>query len=233
MCSAFIEALPPDVTAYPETAGWDILLVYPDGRQVGVQAKLHANIKVLAQAMEPRPHKPGPEVHAVLVPKVNWDFERVARMCDVLPISPGPISMELAPWLTREDQEAITARRRRSTVHAAVRLALGCTPREHPSRHELPPVVPTSVAGSPSPVVLTPWKVKAVKLSMLLRRRGHVTSKDFRELGLDPGYWRRALLEPNGEKTGRCQQLVARPGARLPDEEHPELVAHFEAEGGP
>ena len=41
-------------TPYAETAGWDILLVAADGTQIGVQAKLRFNLKVIAQSIPDR-----------------------------------------------------------------------------------------------------------------------------------------------------------------------------------
>ncbi|TIU81425.1 MAG: hypothetical protein E5W01_20510, partial [Mesorhizobium sp.] len=53
LCAAFIARLPKDWTAYPETAGFDILLVRgADGAQIGVEAKMTLNAKVLMQAVE-------------------------------------------------------------------------------------------------------------------------------------------------------------------------------------
>ena len=51
LCQAFVEwAAPQGWIAYAETAGWDLLLVAPSGHQMGVQAKLSLNAKVIAQA---------------------------------------------------------------------------------------------------------------------------------------------------------------------------------------
>ncbi|MBA4913889.1 hypothetical protein H2N59_12065 [Pseudomonas aeruginosa] len=42
LCAAFIDEFNrvPGWTCYPETAGFDILVVHEDGRQIGVEAKL-------------------------------------------------------------------------------------------------------------------------------------------------------------------------------------------------
>jgi hypothetical protein len=53
LCAAFIARLPEGWTAYAETAGFDILLVRgADGAQIGVEAKMTLNAKVLMQAVE-------------------------------------------------------------------------------------------------------------------------------------------------------------------------------------
>ena len=38
-------------TSYPETEGWDLLLVREDGLQLGIEAKLALNLEVLVQAL--------------------------------------------------------------------------------------------------------------------------------------------------------------------------------------
>ncbi len=55
LCAAFIEYAQRGEawTAYAETCGWDILLVRKaDGFQIGIQAKLNYNMKVLSQCLE-------------------------------------------------------------------------------------------------------------------------------------------------------------------------------------
>ena len=48
LCAAFLASLPEGWTAYPETAGFDILLGREvDGFQIGIQAKLRLNAKVI------------------------------------------------------------------------------------------------------------------------------------------------------------------------------------------
>ena len=71
LCAAFIEALPKEWTAYAETAGYDIVLVGPGGVQIGVEAKLTLNAKVLAQIIDGRKYcRPGPDFRAVLVGRI-------------------------------------------------------------------------------------------------------------------------------------------------------------------
>ena len=38
-------------TAYPETCGWDLVLVHQTGVQIGIEAKKTLNAKVLVQAL--------------------------------------------------------------------------------------------------------------------------------------------------------------------------------------
>src|SRR4028119_817912 len=74
LCAAFMAVLPEGWVAYPETGGFDLLLVRAaDGLQIGVEAKLRLNAKVIRQACEPsRPDQltgPNPDCRAVLVPQ--------------------------------------------------------------------------------------------------------------------------------------------------------------------
>ena len=53
LCAAFLAwaaRTAPGVACYAEWAGWDILLVYPEGFQLGIQAKLRLNAEVIGQA---------------------------------------------------------------------------------------------------------------------------------------------------------------------------------------
>jgi hypothetical protein len=71
LCAAFIKwAEKQGWKSYAETAGWDILLVAADGTQIGVQAKLRFNMKVLQQAVDYGlwGRGIGPDFRAVLVP---------------------------------------------------------------------------------------------------------------------------------------------------------------------
>src|SRR3990172_5352454 len=73
LCAAFIASATKGKvwTAYPETAGFDILLSrVADNTQIGIQAKLRLNAKGLCQIL---PHDytfgiSGPDYRAVLVP---------------------------------------------------------------------------------------------------------------------------------------------------------------------
>ena len=77
LCADFIAAVRHDGKweCYPETAGWDILCVRAsDGAQVGVEAKLRFNARVLNQALEEygwAPDRSGPDYRAVLC-NSNW-----------------------------------------------------------------------------------------------------------------------------------------------------------------
>ena len=79
-------------TPYAETAGWDILLVADDGTQIGIEAKLKFNMKVLAQSLpdcwDTYADYPGPDYRAVLVPKFDSDHERICAALGLVMIPP-------------------------------------------------------------------------------------------------------------------------------------------------
>lgn len=186
LCAAFIAALPEGWTAYPETGGWDILLVRRrDGFQIGIEAKLTFNPKVLNQAIERYVGywvpDVGPDCRAVLVPQDEGDLGAIAAYIGVTVIRVGKVD----PYSYYRKE--------------------GCDWQFHPrlpgeahgtdsdrwfewapdKRQALPNYVPDVAAGSAAPVQLTDWKIKAIKLAILLRRRGFVTKADFKHIHLD------------------------------------------------
>jgi hypothetical protein len=218
LCAAFIEAVRYDHdprrrypnpaykaeswTSYPETGGWDILLVRDvDGFQVGVEAKLRLNPLVLAQALEHAwPGSPGPDCRAVLVPTA--DRSELVRLCAYV----GVTILTL-----RERYEGFGKSRRPKWEY---RPALPHLDREFGERdwfellplqrHRLPQYVPDSVAGSPSPVRLTTWKIGAMKIAIILEKRP-VTRADFKALEVDHRFWiapGRGLLVPDPDGRG-------------------------------
>jgi len=56
-------------------------------------------------------------------------------------------------------------------------------------RHRLPEYVPDVVAGSPSPVQLTDWKIAAIKIAVILEKRGYLTRADFKHINIDHRRW--------------------------------------------
>ncbi|HHH28818.1 MAG TPA: hypothetical protein ENK57_10810 [Polyangiaceae bacterium] len=203
---------------YPETAGFDILLVATEetravveatrlrrrytgsddsiraGDMVGVEAKMSANVTVLAQAIDrgrARHSATGPDfriAYVKKVPKGTTDFYDVAR------------ELNVGVW-TLNDATG-TGRYSRPLAPPAFRWM----PKRRP---KLPPIVPTGPAGVPSPMRLTPWRVKALHFLLLIEARGYVTSEHFRAMKLDPRIWRERWLVPDG-KEGRLTKYVVR-----------------------
>lgn len=199
-------------TTYAETAGWDILLVGPDGTQIGVQAKQRFNLKVLSQTIQGSWEEwrgEGPDYRAVLVPDADSDAEQICSALGLALFRPLRSSFrggfEFTPGLDMEHWNG------------------GWHYWNPGRRHPLPEFVPDVVAGASGPVQLTKWKIAALRVIARLEVRGYVTRQDFRELGVDirrwigPGGW----LEPKV-----CQypgQFVAVPGGAPFAAQHPEV----------
>lgn len=188
LCAAFIAVIGDKWTPYAETGGWDILLVRKvDGFQVGVQAKLKLNLHVINQAIEDGTHwrvaGQNPDCRAVLVPPdARYGFERICgyvgltiiRMRDMKGLSarynpqfyPSLPSDPLNSYESHDWYEMATVR-----------------------RHKLPPYVPDVRAGSASPVRLTDWKIKAIRIAVTLELRGHLTRRDFAHHQIDHRRW--------------------------------------------
>jgi hypothetical protein len=229
LCAAFIAWLRRDVPAvkwYSEWAGWDILLVLPEGWQIGVQAKIRLNAEVLGQAA-PSIYDDGivgPDFRAILVPERNgwsgiaerlglvafwayaqpYDYERrKAGEWDFLPVLCSPRHYEVA-------------------------IAEGWTDWSPVKRHELPAVESTdSIAGSSAPVTLTPWKLGALRVLAELAVGGTITTKRIRQIGISPARWTTSCWLMPGEKRGDWVR-----GTKCPrfDEQHPTAFAAALAE---
>jgi hypothetical protein len=170
--------------AYPETQGWDILLVREeDGFQIGIEAKLVFNLKVLSQAIEHRyPETPGPDCRAVLVPTAagKCELEQICAYIGITIITMreryGPRNAPL--WEFDPDLP------RMANQHWRQEWCELCPT----NRLKLPDYVPDCAAGAPSPKKLTEWKIGAMKIAIILETRP-VTRSDFKALGIDHRYW--------------------------------------------
>jgi hypothetical protein len=56
-------------------------------------------------------------------------------------------------------------------------------------RCKVPAYVPDVVAGASGPSQLSEWKINAIKVCILLERRGVVTIADFKKIGIDRKRW--------------------------------------------
>lgn len=159
--------------AYAETSTWDIVLVR-DSVQIGVQAKMHANIHVLGQALpanlkqrqQLRPPSEyranGPQYRTVLVPQPTRELLAICDLLKLWAFGAGGLGFDLlrAPeqYLQYQWQPERTA--------------------------WTPDVVPEVKAGVSSPLRLTRWKQQALRLLAIARVRGFVTSADASRLGI-------------------------------------------------
>lgn len=212
--------------AYPETGGFDVLLVRrKDGFQIGIEAKLHLNQTVLTQALEGGswydPLAPGPDCRAVLVPDGSGrePLSLIAAYCGITIIRclgadarRGPVFQPYLPH-PLADWQADPNWRENLPVRRVV----------------LPDYVPDVAAGSSAPIKLTTWKIGAIRLAILMERRGLITRADFAHLRVDHRRWvGERWVEVDGAKGGWV------PGPRWPDfaGQHPknyaEIAADFE-----
>jgi hypothetical protein len=207
----------PTWTPYAETAGWDILLVAGDGTQIGVQAKLKFNMKVLSQSVPEswdHWHDRGPDYRAILVPEQDSAH---ANLCAALGLTMFHASGRAWPGRSSDFSPDLSMEHWNGGWHY-------WSPRE---RCELPEFVPDVIAGDSAPVQLTKWKIAALRIVATLEVRGHVTRQDFRGYGVDPRRWTGVggWIKP-GEQPG---QFVR--GDNLDfDRQHPEVYAKVLAE---
>ncbi len=202
LCAAFIGALPHGWTAYAETAGFDILLVRgTDGAQIGVEAKMTLNAKVLLQAVEGiysghGSSYGGPDFRAALVPSgtAGAEMKSLARYL-------GVTIIEMKSDAAHEDAE--TEQGRRYGIPSWRDKLPKFTP-DLPSpndwrerwidycpveRCKVPDYVPDVTAGASGPSQLSEWKIKAIKICVILERRGFVTAADFKHIRIDRKRW--------------------------------------------
>jgi len=199
LCSTFIGQLPTGWTAYPETAGFDIVLVRDaDGVQIGVEAKLSLNAKVLLQAVEGNSYFSqgrGPDFRAALVPygRAGAEMVALARLLQITVIEMK--SKEAYQALRNQGYGGFRFVDRHvrkfepelpSSAHSWKEVWIDQLPLQ---RLDLPDYVPDVAAGASGPSQLSEWKIKAIKLSIILERRGYVTIADFMHLRLHRQRW--------------------------------------------
>lgn len=219
--------------AYAETAGFDMLVVGPDGLQIGVEAKLRANVDVLAQVLNGdswpgRPRRAGPDYRAVLVPKCSEAFQIVARELHIWVFDLSRANRSGNTDLINFDLMFFGDFDSYIHDHYAWQYNKPCW--VPPTDFEVP-------AGVPSPRSVTPWKIGAVRLCMKLREQGYVTSRDFRDCGIAfSPYWRRKMrnygrvrCNSNNGRPVMLAKYIQLPNTTLPDQENPEIVKGLQA----
>lgn len=187
LCADFLANLEDGWVAYPETAGFDILLVRKaDGFQIGVEAKLQLNAKVLSQALDRQESYDtrGPDCRAALIPNGRV----VEGVPGLLPHLAVTVIEMRAPW--DRGRHGPAYRPNLPTVKDRYQYEgrewFELCPTE---RCTLPEYVPDVVAGDKAPIQLTDWKIKAIKIAILLERDGIITRKHFKALRIDPRLW--------------------------------------------
>lgn len=208
LCAAFIDQFNalPGWTCYPETAGFDILVVHDDGRQIGVEAKLKLNAKVADQILPSdwsfRCDAPGPDHRMVIVGDITEASLGISRMLEMLGV------VVLKPYM--RPRHRISPRgdfERFPDFQLSDFMRQGSPWRVHmhdwnpPERCAVPCVVPDVPAGVPSPLRLTPWKESAIRVQIQLRRQGFITAKQIVTHGISPTLWTTSWLQ-KGEVQG-------------------------------
>lgn len=220
LCTAFIAAVEArrKWRCYPETCGFDILLVnVNDGRQIGVEAKLRLNNKVVAQALPDYFYgyaMEGPHYRAVLVPWSDVEND-LQPICDALGVTviryAGETPYRRQRWFEPQLPDDDSIWQGQWHEWAPVRSC------------RLPEHVPDVRAGASAPIQLTDWKIKAIKMSVLLEERP-VTRADFKALALDPRRWTDHWLTSTPSGYVRSENFPDFLG------QHPEVSAKIRAE---
>jgi hypothetical protein len=203
-------------TPYPETSGWDLLLVKA-GVQIGIEAKLRPTLHLLAQAVDHcglnawAGHLRGPQYVGLLVPERDGDLRVIALALGFSVIYP-----DIRRAWREDEKDRITWPKLDKEIRT-------WTPLHFEEPAWTPPIVPTVAAGVPSPIILTEWKIRALRLIARLAVRGWVTAKDLRDFGMSCSRWYHHWLIP-GEQKGRWIRRREIPG---PEHQHPDIYAQL------
>ena len=201
LCQAFLSCIPKGWVAYPESCNFDIVLAHTEtGAQIGIEAKLVLNAKVLCQVIEYRDRVAwGPDFRAVLVGR------SVAENA-VLAAALGIKVLEVEKRITSYGGRAMTPK---GTPPGEWKVkgydwlpdfdiyrpgnswwsARGWEDEAPEKRLALPEYVPQVAAGVPAPQKLSPWTIQAIKLCQIVQRLGIVTRFHFEDLKLSPSRW--------------------------------------------
>lgn len=163
---------------YAETGGHDLLLIagpdckgFREGDQIGIQAKLVENIKVLSQALPAKGiYSQGPHYYAVLVPHATQEFRQVAYAAQISVLEGCRLDSRYAL------SDFVRVRWFRQDHMAKPCWVPDC------EVHELK-------AGVAGPVQITKWKMQAIKLCMVGVERGYLTTRDFKDHGIEMSRW--------------------------------------------
>lgn len=179
LCASFLDAVAkqqPGLRCYAEVGGWDILVVWPDGLQMGIQAKLKLNADVVCQAVPDFwCDGQGPDFRAILVPKTSNRWGNglcgLAERLGLVVFAPDPNGhFQTYRW-------------------SQLGSRTGWTDWNPATRVSVPTTTTDSIAGSPCPVTLTQWKVAALRVIARLEVVGTITPTIMRGCGCDPRRW--------------------------------------------
>ncbi len=243
LCQAFIahiRSVAPDWIVYPETANWDILLVHRvGGWQIGVEAKLSLNAKVLVQAIDGIRRGYGPDFRAVLVGRVVAENACLANSLGLTVIAPEAVMGEVGYFARRARQGPKIPVFRPALPETESLVQIGSWwsnwdrevwyDRFPVERCGLPDYVPEVAAGVPSPMILSDWKIRAMRVCVWVERHQIITRAEFRDLGIDPSRWMNGLWLKAGAGRGEWVAGPHFPADRF-RREHPSIFARIEAD---
>lgn len=210
---------------HPEVGWWDLLLVATPnvktlgvcvGDQVGVQAKLHANVNVLWQATRDDSRTNGPHYRAALVPSKKrfalQAFRHVAHDIRCLVFERNkPTS-----YSQRDPFEVWRNCLRRFDLRYRMKF-------DHPLW--VPPYkVPEG--GKASPQRVTPWKIRAV-LFCLQYKDKMFTTRDLALAGIGWSYFEQ-FTEYSAKRAGRFKLYRFKKGVVTPDLKNPWLAEQIQ-----
>jgi hypothetical protein len=210
LCAAFLKAVPEGWTSYPETGGFDILLSHDStGFQIGVEAKLVMNAKVVEQALPSldRSHI-GPDFRAILTGSFNKSIDMICRHLGVTSI------------LMREGFRGQPTFRPNLPDMIGGR-GWGWYDQQNwfdwgpDQRIELPEYIPDVAAGASAPIRLSPWKIKAIKVCIFVERTGKMTRRQFCQLRISPTMWLDGRIMKKGDVRGEWVAGPCFPADRL------------------
>lgn len=242
LCEAFRLWLPKEWVVYPETNGWDMLLVHREGGwQIGVEAKLSLNAKVLVQAME-RPgylNGCGPDFRAVLVGKIVAENLTIAKAMGLTVIAPKYVSRpDYGRGWTKEGPHLPQFHPQLPEAERLARIGDWWSDwgdhqdwfdRFPSDRLKLPEYVPEVAAGVPCPIILSDWKIKAMRVCIWVEKHQTITRPIFKKLGIDPSRWMTGHWLAAGKTRG---DWIAGPYFPAPAlrRDHPNIYAKIEAD---
>ncbi|MEC4242144.1 hypothetical protein [Pseudomonas sp. DSV-1] len=216
---------------YPEAAGFDVLAVHQDGRQIGVEAKIALNAKVADQILPWHGNdyyeRPGPDHRLVIVSRITDASAGIAKMLErqgVRVIQPRISRTVRGDEFTFQLEHQLVATENRNRVHCAEPFLFDWNPSE---RCRVPILATNLPAGVPSPIKLTPWKESALIVVALLRKQGFITSKQIAARGISAHAWTQAQTGKNawlakGDIRGQWVETEHLPPF---DKQHPDVYA--------
>lgn len=220
LCDLFTDAARADgFDVYPEVGGFDLLIVWraerpmapawrspgnwlreiPRGYQVGVDAKLRANVEVLDQAVGRMDLLRRPDEAAVLVPEAGRPFRQLAGRLGLRVFTLAHCAAGRLDCGVRRAPAAIDRKR----IEPAESR---CDPIRSADHEPLPvpPFALQSGGGRPHPRVLSPWRVAALRLCLRMRDAGFLTREDFKDQGMRVDRWvNPRWVESDGRKPAK------------------------------